>query len=157
MPEEKKIIRIAGTDLDGNLKIERALWKIKGIGNMFARAIRTAGGWPPDKKLGELDDNEIEKLKEMIRDPAKFGIKPWLLNRRRDIETGKDMHLVSSELEFAQKSDIEFLKKIKARRGIRHMLGLKVRGQRTRNTGRKGPAVGVSRKKVQPAKASKKE
>jgi small subunit ribosomal protein S13 len=157
MPEEKKIIRIAGTDLDGSLNIERALWKIKGIGNSFARAIRIAGGWPSDKKLGELSEKEIEKLKEIIKEPTKFGIKTWFLNRRKDLETGKDLHLVSSDLELAQKGDIEFLKKIKARRGIRHILGLKVRGQRTRNTGRKGPAVGVSRRKLQPAKTSKKE
>ena len=49
------------------------------------------------------------------------------------------------------KSDIDFMTDIRSWKGIRHSLGLKVRGQRTRTTGRKGRAVGVAKKIVMEA------
>jgi len=77
----------------------------------------------------------------------KFGIPNWMLNRRKDLETGKDLHLIGSDLEFRVKQDIEFMKSIKSWKGWRHSLGLKVRGQRTRTTGRTGRTVGVHRRR----------
>jgi small subunit ribosomal protein S13 len=56
--------------------------------------------------------------------------------------------LTGSELLYYVKEDIEREKRIKSWRGIRHALGLKVRGQRTRTTGRTGITVGVKRKKT---------
>lgn len=148
---EKKIIRMFGTDLDGSLRVDRALMKIKGISFSFAQAVRRALSIPSDKKLQELSEDELKKVEECIRDPSKFGIPSYLYNRRKDLETGKDLHLVSSELEMRKKLDIEFLKSIKCYRGIRHMYGFKLRGQRTRSRGahfygRIGPVVGVSKK-----------
>jgi len=67
------------------------------------------------------------------------------------------MHLVTSELDFAKSNDIRLLKKIKAYRGVRHMYGLPVRGQRTRSNFRrnKGKPMGVMRNKA--AKAAQAE
>jgi len=144
---EKKIIRIAKEDLDGDLPIERALWKIKGIGKNFAHAIRVALGYDSKKKLGELSEEEIKKLEDCIYNPRKYNIPSWLYNNRRDLETGEDMHLVSSELALKIKTRIDFLKKIRCYRGVRHWLNLPVRGQRTRAHFRKGATVGVQRKK----------
>jgi len=62
--------------------------------------------------------------------------------------TGRMLHFTGSDLDFAHRSDIERLRRIKSWRGLRHSLGLKVRGQHTRTTGRKGMAVGVSRARV---------
>jgi len=70
------------------------------------------------------------------------------LNRRRDLKTGKDLHLHGSDLVLTIKEDIEREKKIKSWRGVRHSLGLKVRGQRTKTTGRKHAAVGVLRRAI---------
>ena len=53
------------------------------------------------------------------------------------------------------KEDIQREMKIKSWRGVRHSLGLKVRGQRTRTTGRKGGPVGVARRAVAEAGGSK--
>ena len=144
---EKKIIRIAKEDLDGDLPIERALWKIKGIGKNFAHAIRVALGYDSKKKLGELSEEEIKKLEDCIYNPKKYNIPSWLYNNRRDLETGEDMHLVSSELALKIKTRIDFLKKIRCYRGVRHWLNWPVRGQRTRAHFRKGATVGVQRKK----------
>jgi len=144
---EKKIIRIAKEDLDGDLPVERALWKIKGIGKNFAHAIRVALGYDSKKKLGELSEEEIKKLEDCIYNPKKYNIPSWLYNNRRDLETGEDMHLVGSELALKIKTRIDFLKKIRCYRGVRHWLNLPVRGQRTRAHFRKGATVGVQRKK----------
>ncbi|MDI9609558.1 MAG: 30S ribosomal protein S13, partial [Candidatus Verstraetearchaeota archaeon] len=59
---------------------------------------------------------------------------------------GQDQHLLGSDLVVGMKSDIDLMRKIRSWRGVRHSLGLKVRGQCTRTTGRFGPSVGVARK-----------
>ena len=91
-------------------------------------------------------------MEETLKNPTKFGIPAWVMNRRRDLVTGEDVHLVGADLEFAQKQDIKRMIDIKSYKGVRHMFGLPVRGQRTRSSFRKGRTVGVVRKKVMPAK-----
>jgi small subunit ribosomal protein S13 len=141
------VVRIARTDLDGTLKLERALSDIKGVGQRFARALVQAAGLNPDQRMGFVTEADVAKIEEVLKDPVKFGIPGWMVNRRKDIATGQDKHLVGSDLEFQLRTDIDGLMKIKSWRGVRHSLGLKVRGQRTRSTGRTGRAVGVTRKK----------
>ena len=86
-------------------------------------------------------------MEEVARDPLGHGIPAWLLNRRKDPVTGKDLQLYGSDLVYAIREDIQREMRIKSWRGVRHSLGLKVRGQRTRTTGRTGTAVGVSRRR----------
>ena len=81
----------------------------------------------------------------MIQDPKSQNFPTWFLNRQKDVETGEDMHLVTSDIAFNLRNDIEREKGVFSWRGYRHMYGLKVRGQRTRCTGRKGGAVGVAK------------
>ncbi|HDJ96528.1 MAG TPA: 30S ribosomal protein S13 [Candidatus Aenigmarchaeota archaeon] len=146
--EVKGIVRIAGTDIDGNRPIYMGLTDIKGISFMFSNAICKVLGLDPKMKIGNLSESDVKKIENVLNNPLKYGIPEWLCNRRKDIETGETKQLVSSELEFRVKEDIKRLINIKAYRGVRHMYGLKVRGQRTRSTGRKGRTVGVVRKKV---------
>ncbi len=145
--EFKPIVRIADMDLKGDKNVAYALADIKGIGVNTAFAICWKLGIDPLKKLGYLSESDIKRLDAAVRDMAKLGFPGWFMNRPRDPETGKDMHLIGSDLLVKVKMDIELLKKIKCWRGIRHMLGLKVRGQRTRTTGRTGMTVGVQRRK----------
>ena len=97
--------------------------------------------------------SELDKIEEVMKNPAKFGIPSWLFNRRKDIDTGEDLHLVSSDLDLREKFDIRRLRRIKCYIGSRHSrkdkgLKVKARGQRTRTTGRrKKKSVGVIRKK----------
>ena len=143
----RHIVRVAGTDLDGRLKVPYALAKIKGVGVTFAYALCRLLGIDPDMRAGYLTDTEIQKIEQALKDPKAIGIPSWMLNRRKDYETGRDMHLIGAELIYYARRDIERLKRIKAWRGIRHALGLKVRGQRTKTTGRIGMTVGVSKKR----------
>ncbi|MEM2280731.1 MAG: 30S ribosomal protein S13 [Candidatus Bathyarchaeia archaeon] len=144
--EFRHILRIADTDVDGTLKVPHALKKIKGVSLNIAHAILAKAGINPHMRAGFLTEAEVEKIEEIIKDPAKHGIPDWLLNRRKDLETGKDHHLISADLILRTKLDIEKLKEIKSWRGYRHAYGLKVRGQRTRTTGRTGKTVGVKKK-----------
>jgi small subunit ribosomal protein S13 len=138
--------RIIDTDVDGTLKTSYALSKIKGISLNLANAILTKVGISSEKRAGFLTEAEVEKIEEVIKDPAKNGIPGWLLNRRKELETGRDTHLISSDLVLKTKMDIEKMKEIKSWRGYRHAYGLKVRGQRTKTTGRAGKALGVKKK-----------
>ncbi|HIP24881.1 MAG TPA: 30S ribosomal protein S13 [Archaeoglobus profundus] len=143
----KHIVRIADTDLDGNKSVVMALTGIKGIGLRMARAIVNALGLDANKKLGELDDETIERLRKFVEEELEQHLPPWMFNRRKDPYSGKDLHLLAKDVDLARKLDIERLIRIKCYRGIRHAKGKKVRGQRTRSTGRKGMTVGVIRKK----------
>ena len=144
----RHIIRVARTDIDGSLKLDRALSAVKGVGRRLARAIVEAAELNPEQRAGFITDADVAKLEEILKIPDKFGIPHWMLNRQKDMSTGENKHLIGADLEFQNKMDIDFLMKTKNWRGIRHSLGLKVRGQRTRCTGRKGRTVGVRRKRV---------
>ena len=145
--EFRHILRITDTDVDGTLKVPYALRKIKGISLNLASVIAKKAGIDPEKRAGFLADAEIEKIEKMIKEPTRFGLPSWLLNRRKDLETGKDLHLIGADLVLKTKTDIQRMKNIKSWRGYRHAYGLKVRGQRTRTTGRTGKTVGVKVKK----------
>jgi small subunit ribosomal protein S13 len=144
--EYRHILRIIDADVEGTLKTSYALAKIKGISLNLANAITKKAGVNPDKRAGFLTETEIEKLEEIIREPTKYGLQSWLLNRRKDPDGGKDSHVISSDLVLKTKMDIEQMKDIKSWRGYRHAYGLKVRGQRTKTTGRAGKALGVKKK-----------
>jgi len=146
--EFRHILRIIGTDVDGTLKMPYALKRIKGVNLTLANAILKKAGINPEKRAGFLTESEVERLEQIIKDPTKFELPNWLLNRRKDLETGKDLHLIRADLDLSTKTDIKQMKEIKSWGGYRHAYGLKVRGQRTRTTGRKGKAVGVKVKKM---------
>jgi len=146
--EFQHIIRIAGTDLDGTQKVGYALSDVRGIGIRMANVIAQKAGVDPQIRLGFLSEADIKKIEDIIKDPAKYGLPNWLLNRPKDRETGKDVHLVGPDLTLQIKSDIEYMEKIRSWRGFRHAHGLKVRGQRTKTTGRKAKALGVKKKEV---------
>lgn len=145
----KQIVRIADKDLNGDYRIARALTSVKGISFSLANAITRKFcekvGIDENTKLGSLSEEQVQLLSDIILDPIKYGIPAYLLNRRKDRETGKDMHLTGHELDFKVKEDITLEKKMRSYRGIRHQMGLTVRGQRTRTSGRKGATVGVQR------------
>ncbi len=148
MPEVgRRVIRIAGTTLDAEKKALVSLTKIPGIGFTLSNAILRKLNLDPQKKLSEYTDEEIEKLEEFFKDPYKYELPSWLYNRQRDPITGKNLLILGSDIKLYEKIDIDRLKKMGSYRGLRHSLGLKVRGQRTRTTGRSGPTVGYVRKK----------
>ncbi|RLE52240.1 MAG: 30S ribosomal protein S13 [Candidatus Methanomethylicota archaeon] len=142
----RHIVRIAGQDVDGSKKVVYAISQIKGIGINLAHAIVRVVGVDPDVRVGFLSEADIKRIESAIRNIRSQGIPRWMFNRRKDLETGEDIHLIGSDLALRVKADIDLMKKIKCWKGVRHALGLKVRGQKTRTTGRSGQTVGVSRK-----------
>jgi small subunit ribosomal protein S13 len=139
-------LRIIDADVDGTLKVSYALAKIKGVGPSLADAMLRKAGISPNKRAGFLSEAEVERLEQLIKDPTKSGLPAWMFNRRKELETGRDTHLISADLVLRTKMDIEKMKEIKSWRGYRHAYGLKVRGQRTKTTGRAGKALGVKKK-----------
>jgi small subunit ribosomal protein S13 len=152
--EAQQIIRLAETNLDGKKEVASAIRSIDGISFMFANAIVKVGHFQK-KKIGELTEEDIKKLEAIIVHPESHGIPSWLFNRRKEPATAETKHLTASTLEFTQRMDVNEMKKMKTYKGVRHGLGLPVRGQRTRSSFRKGKSVGVVKKKAMPGAAAK--
>jgi small subunit ribosomal protein S13 len=131
---EERIVRILSKDIEGGMKIYPGLTKIKGVSWAVSNATCQVLGIPKTKKIGELSDSEIKKISEFIKSPK---VPNFIFNRRKDLETGEDKHLIGVDLELKNEFDIKRLKKIKSYRGLRHALGLPLRGQRTRSHFRK--------------------
>ena len=141
----ENLIRILGNDIPGEKKTLIGLTQIRGIGYMFANSMLQILKINPDSRIGTLSVEQVSSIEKMIQDPKSQNFPTWFLNRQKDVETGEDMHLVTSDIAFNLRNDIEREKGVFSWRGYRHMYGLKVRGQRTRCTGRKGGAVGVAK------------
>ncbi|MCD6419443.1 MAG: 30S ribosomal protein S13 [Synergistetes bacterium] len=121
--------RIAGVDLPRNKRIEIALTYIYGIGLSRAKDIIAGTGVDPDKRVKDLTEEEVARLREYIE--ANYKVEGDL---RREVAMS-----------------IKRLIDMGTYRGLRHKMGLPVRGQRTRTNARtrKGPrrTVGARRKK----------
>ncbi|KAI0406400.1 ribosomal protein S13 [Xylaria palmicola] len=141
------IIRLLNTNVDGKQNALYSLTSIKGIGPRFADLILKKADIDKSKRAGELTAEELERVVQIVKDPSAYKIPAWFLNRQRDIVTGQNTHSISSAVDSKLREDLERLKKIRAHRGLRHYWGLRVRGQHTKTTGRRGRTVGVSKKK----------
>jgi small subunit ribosomal protein S13 len=141
--EYRHIVRIAGKDVPGAKKMIIGVSQVRGIGYNFAKAILDVLKIDQNSNVGFLTDSQVEAIEKAMKSPSSLSMPSWFLNRRKDIESGNDLHLITSDIEFNVRNDIEREKNTNSWRGFRHTYGLKVRGQRTRTTGRKGGAVGV--------------
>lgn len=143
------IVRLHGSNLDGTKLLPYALCDLKGVGIRVSKTMIKKLGLDPSLRLGTLPEADVRRLEEILDNPASGGIPNWMLNRRKDLETGKDIHLLGSDLTLRVRDDIDLMKETKSWKGNRHARGLKVRGQRTKTAARKGRSVGVSRSRVQ--------
>ncbi len=142
------IVRIMQTDIPGNKKVLTGLTYIKGVSWSISNAICIILKMNPEKKILELDKDELEEITKVLNSPEKFPV--FLLNRREDFETGKNTHLITAKLDIGKEFDVRRLKKIRSYRGLRHAFGHPTRGQRTRSNFRakgKRKAIGVKKKK----------
>ena len=119
--------RIAGVDLPNNKRGEIGLTYIFGIGRQSARKILTDCGIDFDTKVSEWNDDQIAKIRQIIANEYR----------------------IEGELCSAVQMNIKRLMDIGCYRGIRHRLGLPVRGQSTKNNARtrKGKKKTVANKK----------
>ncbi|CAO1617697.1 unnamed protein product [Parajaminaea phylloscopi] len=141
------ILRLLNTNVDGKRKIMYALTEIKGVGRRFANVVCKKADVDLAKRAGELNSDELERIVTIFQNPQEFKIPNWMLNRQRDIVDGKSFQVLSNNLDSKLRDDIERLKRCRAHRGIRHYLDLRVKGQHTKTTGRRGKTVGLGKKK----------
>ena len=127
--------RIAGVNIPENKRIEISLTYIYGVGRSLSRKILDDLKIDINKKASDLSPKEVNDLKDLIEKTYK----------------------IEGDLRRQIMINVKRLKDVGAWRGLRHMKGLPVRGQRTKShfrTRGKKKAVGVQKKKPEPAKKS---
>ncbi|GIQ90174.1 ribosomal protein S13 [Kipferlia bialata] len=143
----RDLLRIFNTNVDGSILAPFAMTKIKGVGRRFAIIAMKKANVPVTKRAGELTAEEEERLVDVIRNPLKYKIPVWMLNKQKCVRTGNTTQVLANEIATNLREDLERLRRARCNRGIRHALGIKVRGQCTKSTGRGGGVLGVARKK----------
>ena len=136
-------VRIGQTDLDGTKSVERSLTEMNGIGRRAARLIAREAGVDRRKTLGALDDDVIDEIVALVEGFAE-EVPEWLTNHRNDFFGGETTHETGNDLELTRRQDINRMKMIDSYKGVRHKRGQKVRGQRTKSTGRTEGTIGVN-------------
>ena len=145
-PDFKYIIRIANSDVSGEERLGFALTSIRGVGPRISKAIIQKLKLNPEELAGNLTDKNVDEIENAVQNINEF-VPSWLLNRQKDYDTGENIHPVSVDLKMVHDDDLNRMKKVKSYKGIRHASGHKVRGQRTYSNGRRGLALGVSKRK----------
>ena len=141
------ILRLFNTNVNGRDKVMFALTQIRGVGRRLANVACKKAEIDLNKRAGELTEDEVEQVVAVLQNPDQFDVPTWFINRNKDRRTGKDMHLLCNQLDGKLREDLERMKKIRCHRGLRHAWNLRVRGQHTKTTGRRGRTVGVGAKK----------
>ena len=136
-------VRIGQTDLDGTKSIERSLTDMNGIGHRAARIIAQKAGVDRRETFGRLDEEQIDEIVELVEGFAD-EVPEWLANHRNDFFSGETSHEIGSDLDLTKRQDINRMKMINSYKGVRHKRGQKVRGQRTKSTGRTEGTIGVN-------------
>ena len=136
-------VRIGKTDLDGTKSVERSLTEMKGIGRRTARIIADKAEVDRRATFGALDEDDIDDIVSLVEGYAD-EVPEWLSNHQNDFFAGKTTHEVGNELELTRRQDINRMKMINSYKGVRHKRGQKVRGQRTKSTGRTEGTIGVN-------------
>jgi small subunit ribosomal protein S13 len=136
-------VRIGQTDLDGTKSVERSLTGLNGIGHRAARIIAEEAGVDRRETFGALDDETIEAVVDLVEGFAE-ETPDWLANHRNDFFDGETTHQTGNDLDLTRRQDINRMKMIDSYKGARHKRGQKVRGQRTKSTGRSEGTIGVN-------------
>ncbi|MBI5225029.1 30S ribosomal protein S13 [Candidatus Micrarchaeota archaeon] len=157
-PNFRGIVRVVGKDLDGHFTVYKALLRVKGIGHSLAitlaKIVLRELKLNKKSRVGDLSEEQMDRLDNIIKNPQLHGIKNYMLNRQKDRETGKNTHLLMNDLGFAVKQDIQLEKETKSYKGWRFTMGQRVRGQHNRTTGRSGFTVGVMKKQIKDQKSA---
>ena len=150
------------TNVNGKHKAPFALRIIKGMGRRFTILVLKIAQIDLNKRAGELREADIEKISDIMMRPIgkyhllpkltllisiEYGIPKWFLNRQRCLKDGTYSQLIANMVDTRLREDLERMKKARQHRGLRHYLGIKVRGQKTKSTGRTGKTLGVTKKK----------
>lgn len=145
-PSAVRIVRIMQTDIPAEKQLYPGLTRIKGVSWAVSNAVCLKLTLDKKRKINSLSKEEIEKIQSFL---VNMDLPEYMLNRKKDFETGESSHLVGNDLDFTNEMDIRRLKKIRSYRGLRHALGLPSRGQSTKSHFRKNRkrSVGIKAKK----------
>ncbi|WP_435363845.1 30S ribosomal protein S13 [Haloarchaeobius sp. DYHT-AS-18] len=149
-------VRIGQTDLDGTKSVERSLIEMNGIGRRTARIVAEEAGVDRKATFGLLDEDEIDAVVETVENYAD-EVPEWLTNRQKEFYSGETNHEVGNDLNMARRHDINRMKMIDSYKGVRHKKGQKVRGQRTKSTGRTEGTIGVNVEEIREEQAAEEE
>ena len=141
----KYFVRVGTTDLDGTKSVRVALTGIKGVGRHTSSVLTRMAKVDEYALLGRIDEASVDRLRVAVEEYI-TKIPQWMANRPKDVYTGETKHLFGPDVALTKDEDVNLMRKIRCYRGIRHETGQKVRGQRTKSTGRTGSTVGVKRK-----------
>ncbi len=145
--EEVILVRILGKDIRGDIKIKSALTRINGISWSVSNAICKILKIDEARSVQDFSKDELSAIEEFMKTPSFLA---FIKNRRNDLDSGEDIHISGVDLKLRKEFDLKRLKKIKSYKGIRHIVGLPVRGQRTKANFRRNrkPSVAAAKKKV---------
>lgn len=105
--------RLSGVDLPDHKKITFALQSIYGVGKKVAQQLVQQTKIDPSTRARDLSNDDVAKLQRLLDD-----------------------HLIEGDLRRAVRDNIDRLRRIQSYRGMRHAMGLPVRGQRTKSNAR---------------------
>ncbi|CAG8531874.1 8123_t:CDS:2 [Paraglomus occultum] len=94
-----------------------ALTAIKGVGRRYSNLVCKKADVDLRKRAGELTNEELARIVNIVQNPTQFKIPNWFLNRQKDIVDGKYSQILANNLESKLREDLERLKKIRAHRG----------------------------------------
>jgi small subunit ribosomal protein S13 len=146
-------VRIGQTDLDGTKSVERSLTDMNGIGHRAARIIAERAGVDRRAVFGKLDEDDIDAVVELVENYAD-EVPEWMANHQRAFFTGETTHEIGNDLDMTRRQDINRMKMIDSYKGVRHKRGQKVRGQRTKSTGRSEGTIGVNVQAIKEERAA---
>jgi small subunit ribosomal protein S13 len=98
--EFRHIVRIAGRDLDGTKKIVPAVAELKGVGESYANGLVAILKFDSRQRLGQLTDKQLQQIETALKDGSGATLPAWLLNRRKDVDSGANIHRIGSDLDF---------------------------------------------------------
>ena len=101
------------------------LTQIRGVGYMFANTILNVLKINPNQRIGHLSPEQVNSIESIIKNPSASNFPSWFLNRRKDVETGEDKHLLTSDIAFTVRNDIEREKTSGSWRGISSYVWIK--------------------------------
>lgn len=154
--EIRYFVRIGQTDLDGTKSVERSLTEMNGIGHRTARIIAQKAGIDRRAVFGKLEDDEIDRIVSLVEGYAD-EVPDWMNNHQNHYFTGETTHEIGNDLNMTRRRDINRMKMIDSYKGIRHKRGQKVRGQRTKSTGRTEGTIGVNVEAIKEQQAEEAE
>jgi small subunit ribosomal protein S13 len=141
-------IRIAGTDINERYTLLYGLARIKGVSVMFSNAMCHSLKLDKNLRIKDLSEEQIATLESFLSNPEKEGIPEWMLNQRKDLATGKNLHYNGKDIDFNLMQLKRRLGKLKTYRGLRLRLGLPVRGQRTKANFRRNKTLASMKSKT---------